>query len=92
MSEILTVSDFRAAKREARDFGNTIQVRGLAWASNEIDRLTEGQEQQAAEIESLISIYRHYHQNNGQDDACRQCGLDLRNEIHAVSLESRKGG
>lgn len=25
---------------------------------------------------------RHYHVNNGKDDACAQCGLDLRNGVH----------
>ena len=24
----------------------------------------------------------HVHVNNGKDDACLKCGLDLRNEIH----------
>ena len=42
MIEILSVSDFRAAKREARKFDFRIMSRGLAWASNEIDRISEG--------------------------------------------------
>ena len=35
-----------------------------------------------AEVERLRNIFKHYHVNNGVDDACKQCGLDLRNEIH----------
>ena len=35
-----------------------------------------------AENKQLIYIFRHYHVYNGIDDACKDCGLDLRNDIH----------
>ena len=31
----------------------------------------------------------HYHANNGTDDSCAECGLDLRNVIHHRSFLSR---
>ena len=34
------------------------------------------------EYYALINAFRHIHVNNGVDDACRQCGLDLRNPVH----------
>ena len=36
------------------------------------------------ELETLLRIFRHTHVNNGipGDDRCKQCGLDLRHEIH----------
>lgn len=34
-------------------------------------------------VAALESTFRHYHVNNGNgDDACRQCGLDLRDAVH----------
>ncbi len=38
------------------------------------------------EIKSLRQAFKHIHINNGIDDACRKCGFDLRNPIHAVTL------
>lgn len=35
------------------------------------------------QLEGLRDIFRHTHVKNGKDDRCKQCGLDLRNEIHA---------
>ena len=34
------------------------------------------------EIELLRKTFKHYHKNNGVDDTCEECGLDLRNPIH----------
>lgn len=34
------------------------------------------------EITTLIKAFKHFHQNNGADDSCRECGLDLRNPVH----------
>lgn len=39
-----------------------------------------------AEIATYVGAFRHPHVNNGEDDACRQCGLDLRNPIHCRVL------
>ena len=36
----------------------------------------------ADEIDSLRKTFAHYHVSNGKDDACKKCGLDLRNPIH----------
>jgi len=38
--------------------------------------------QAADEIDQLRKAFSHYHQSNGKDDACKKCGLDLRNKIH----------
>lgn len=51
--------------------GNTIRATGAA-ANALFKALTE---QKAPEI-------RHRHVNNGSDDACKDCGKDLRDEIH----------
>ena len=32
----------------------------------------------------LLMAFAHRHDNNGTDDACARCGLDLRNPVHAV--------
>lgn len=34
------------------------------------------------ELDELLSAFKHVHVSNGVDDACKQCGLDFRNEIH----------
>ena len=51
--------------------GNTIRATGSAAAAL-FEALTEPIKQQS----------RHRHVNNGVDDACKECGKDLRNEIH----------
>lgn len=51
--------------------GNTIRATGLAAAAL-FAALTEPIKQQS----------RHRHVNNGVDDGCKDCGKDLRNEIH----------
>lgn len=45
-------------------------------------------EQLAMEQEhaAWLKTFRHIHVNNGTDDACARCGLDLRNRIHFVAL------
>jgi len=35
-----------------------------------------------AELNQLLTAFRHRHVNNGEDDACKACGFDLRHEIH----------
>ena len=40
-----------------------------------------------AEVDQMRETFGHYHVNAGDgSDACRQCGLDLRNPIHAVGV------
>ncbi len=51
--------------------GNTIRATGSAAAAL-FAALTEPIKKQA----------RHTHVNNGTDDACKECGKDLRDEIH----------
>ncbi len=34
------------------------------------------------ERNQLLSTFRHTHVNNGTDDTCKKCGLDLRHPIH----------
>lgn len=33
-------------------------------------------------IKQLIETFQHYHVNNGVDDKCKQCGLDLFDGVH----------
>lgn len=33
-------------------------------------------------IDFLETRFRHYHVNNHENDACKQCGLDLRDKVH----------
>ena len=40
-------------------------------------------------LERLLETFRHRHANNGKDDSCFICGLDLRNEIHATMKETK---
>ena len=35
------------------------------------------------EVASLRRAFQHMHVSNGVDDACAECGLDLRNQVHA---------
>ncbi len=51
--------------------GNTIRVTGNA--ANEFFKALSGQSKELA---------RHVHVNNGVNDACKECGKDLRDEIH----------
>lgn len=30
--------------------------------------------------------FKHYHVNNGVDDYCKECGYDLRSEIHSMGV------
>jgi predicted RNase H-like nuclease (RuvC/YqgF family) len=48
----------------------------------EISRLNRALSRATKESQTLRATFRHIHVNNGLDDACRQCGLDLRNPIH----------
>jgi len=34
------------------------------------------------EVDSLRKAFEHTHVNNGEDDACAECGLDIRNPVH----------
>ena len=56
--------------------GKTIHATGYAAAALFLE-LSEQVKQQA----------RHMHVNNGVDDACKECGKDLRDEIHLRSPE-----
>lgn len=38
--------------------------------------------QMEAELDEVLQAFRHRHVNNGENDVCKQCGLDLRHEIH----------
>ena len=58
--------------------GKTIHATG-AVATELFMALTEG----------LKRLARHTHVNNGQNDACKECGHDLRNEIHLLWREER---
>jgi len=40
--------------------------------------------------EILLQVFRHLHANNGQDDSCQKCGLDIRHPIHK-SLNPEEG-
>ena len=52
-----------------------------------------GRSESAARINELESTFKHYHVSNGVDDACKQCGLDLRDPIHThtVGVIKEKG-
>jgi hypothetical protein len=52
--------------------GNTIHATGSA-AAELFDALTG---------KRVASLARHIHVNNGLDDNCKECGKDLRDEIH----------
>jgi len=41
----------------------------------------------AGELQALREAFSHTHVNNGENDNCKECGLDLRNMIHARVLE-----
>lgn len=45
-------------------------------------------------ILQLESVFRHRHVNSGieHDDSCKQCGLDLRDEVHRSIVNPRKIG
>jgi protein-arginine kinase activator protein McsA len=30
----------------------------------------------------MVATFKHRHVNNGIDDGCKQCGRDLRDEVH----------
>lgn len=44
------------------------------------------------EIAMLIKAFKHFHENNGIDDSCRECGLDLRNPVHLSSTNNKENG
>lgn len=35
-----------------------------------------------SELNEVLATFKHRHVNNGENDACKKCGLDLRHEIH----------
>lgn len=42
-----------------------------------------------AEIEILIDAFSHIHVNNGKDDNCKKCGLDLWHKVHVRQQNQR---
>lgn len=41
-------------------------------------------------VEALTSMFRHYHVNNGSNDVCKSCGLDLRDSVHIRITKQRE--
>lgn len=39
--------------------------------------------------QALLAHFQHYHVNNGIDDTCKECGFDLRHEIHFRAKEKQ---
>ncbi len=56
--------------------------RGLAPPQNWTHRAINEIERLAARIDFIETRFRHIHVNNGSDDTCKECGLDLRDAIH----------
>lgn len=55
----------------------------INWADGDplataITRITELKDQRDA----YLNAFRHRHTNNGKNDTCAKCGLDLRDPIH----------
>jgi len=44
------------------------------------------------ELNEVMESFRHIHVNNGKDDGCKKCGLDLRHEIHERVTEQQNKG
>lgn len=44
------------------------------------------------EINGFIKAFCHFHINNGVDDSCKECGLDLRNPVHFALTNKDKEG
>ncbi len=38
------------------------------------------------DVDSLRKAFEHVHVNNGESDACAECGLDIRNPVHKRAL------
>lgn len=58
---------------------------------SDVARLVAELRSAQAENERLLGAFRHWHVNNGTNDACRQCGLDLRDEVHIRAEKAREG-
>lgn len=52
----------------------------------------EATEERAIESWNSRAPEPHTHVNNGQDDACAKCGLDLRNPVHLSRAEPPESG
>lgn len=64
------------SKIQITNGGKTIRATGAA-ANELLMALTEGLKRRA----------HHRHVNNGLNDACKECGQDLRDEIHLLWRE-----
>lgn len=45
-----------------------------------------GNASEEAIYEYLYENFKHVHVNNGVDDSCKECGMDLRCRIHSVRI------
>lgn len=50
-----------------------------------LERELNSRKDMERDLNLMLATFRHIHVNNGQDDSCRQCGLDLRHPVHARS-------
>lgn len=67
--------------------GNQVFVHSDCWQtrpSKEADAVISELEK---ELDTMRSTFQHIHVNNGEDDSCLECGLDLRNPIHTRITE-----
>lgn len=67
---------------------DAIRAEAKECTASSADPRNNAQDQQIFYVVAIIlngiadKIERHRHVNNGVDDACKQCGRDLRNDIH----------
>jgi len=74
---------------------STTEDRIVAMLEEHQDRviaLTGTIQQLTAEVELLRKTFRHFHVASELGDSCRECGLDLRNEVHVRALLARMEG
>ena len=64
------------------DIADTLEKQALEIAEDGHNGWGNTMADAALEIKKLRIIFGHIHENNGIDDACAECGLDLRNPIH----------
>lgn len=82
----------RLARQLERELAEMIGQRDEALAAQLTakDSIIKDRDQWKAVAQEVISKFQHRHVNNGTDDACKQCGFDLRHEIHERFNEQNK--
>ena len=72
--------------KDNQDYDGTVLYTRLPVWVSELEQTLSKDTEILADYNELLETFKHTHRNNGVDDSCAKCGLDLRNKIHHVTI------